>query len=112
MGVFPGLSVYGCGLIQPTGGTRKANTIDPATYWQYLIPFSRSKYARNGSTNRKNVARLIISDLGSKPEFGLGGIKGRRDKSGKIRLADIDASKSFADEMSSDKNFNRCRCTC
>ena len=95
MGVFPGLSVYGCGLIQPTGGTRKANTIDPATYWQYLIPFSRSKYARKGSTNRKNVARLIIIDLGSKPGFGLG--DGRRDNSGKI--GGRRRSKSFAGKM-------------
>ena len=94
------MSVYGCGLIQPTGGTRKANTIDPATYWQYLIPFSRSKYARNGSTNRKNVARLIISDLGSKPEFGLGRIKGERDSLA-VRLGWWKKRlKSFADEMS------------
>lgn len=40
IGSLPGLSVYGCGRIQPTGGTKKANTIDPATYWQYFIPFA------------------------------------------------------------------------
>ena len=67
IGSLPGLSVYGCGRIQPTGGTKKANTIDPATYWQYFIPFSRSKYARKGKIIKKVVARLIIIDLGSKP---------------------------------------------
>ena len=67
IGSLPGLSVYGCGLIQPTGGTRKVNINDPATYWQYFIPFSRSKYARKGKIIKKAVARLIIIDLGSKP---------------------------------------------
>lgn len=67
IGSLPGLSVYGWGRIQPTGGTKKANTIDPATYWQYFIPFSRSKYARKGKIIKKVVARLIIIDLGSKP---------------------------------------------